>query len=54
MENQGWTKEYEVKWIKTAFPEDPTMILVENDPEEDIYEENYESSDEDDQEENWF
>ena len=42
MENQGWTKEYEVKWIKTAFPEDLTVILVENDQEE---QENDESSD---------
>ena len=52
MENNGWTKEYEVKWIKAAFPEDLTVILVENDPEEDIYEENDESSDKDDQEQN--
>ena len=52
MQNHGWTKEYEVKWIKAAFSEDLTVILMENDPEEDIYEENDESSDEDDREEN--
>ena len=52
VENHGWTKEYEVKWIKAAFSEDLSLILVENDPKEDIYEENDESSDEDDREEN--
>ena len=38
--------------LKLRFSEDLTVILVENDPEEDIYEENDESSDEDDREEN--
>ena len=45
MENHDWTKDYEVKWIETAFPEDLTAILVKKDLEGDIYEENDESSD---------
>ena len=52
VENHGWTKDYEVEWIKTAFPKDLMALLVENDLEEDIYEENDESSDEEDREDN--
>ena len=52
IENHGWTKDYEVKWIETAFPEDLTAILVENDLEENIFEETDESSDEEDGEDN--
>ena len=52
IENHGWTKDYEVKWIETAFHEDLTAILVENDLEENIFEETDESSDEEDGENN--
>ena len=51
IENHGWTKDHEVKWIDTAFPEDLTVILVENYPEEDI-EENDQSSDKKNEEDN--
>ena len=54
VENHGWAKDYEVKWTETALSEDLMAIIVKNDLEEDIYEENDESSDEDDGKENWL
>ena len=52
VENHGWAKDYEVKWTETALSEDLMAIIMKNDLEEDIYEENDESSDEDDGKEN--
>ena len=52
VENHGWTNNYKIKWIESAFPEDITSILFDDTAEKDIFEENEDSSDDEDDEDN--
>ena len=52
VENNGWTNNYEIKWIEFAFPEDITSILFYDTAEEDIFKENENSSDDKDDKDN--
>ena len=51
VENHGWTKDNQVQWIETAFPDDVASILLADGVEDD-FERDSDGSDESEENEN--